>query len=193
MTPRRPLDRERVLRGALELVDAEGLQRLTMRRLASDLGVTAMALYNHVSGREELLEGVADLVAREMAPVDPGGDWRDRVSAWARGIRAAYLAHPNAVAAVQGTAAITANLMAPMRAVVAALEDAGFPPADARAGWTAVVALVNGHVGYQLGGNMAARDATERIDFDAAFAFAVDALLAGLEALRRSRPGHGAG
>lgn len=184
MTPRRPLDRERVLRGALGLIDAEGLEELTMRRLASDLGVTAMALYNHVSGREELLDGVADLVAREMAPVDPGGDWRDRVRAWASGMRAAYLAHPNAVAAVQGTAAMTDSLLAPMQAVIAALEDAGFPPLEARAGWTAVVALVNGHVGYQLGGHMTAEDATARFDFDAAFSFAVDALLAGLDERR---------
>lgn len=186
MRARRPadrgLDRERVLLAALELIDAEGLQALTMRRLAGALGVTPMALYNHVAGRHELLDGVADLVAREMAPVDAGGDWRERVSAWANGIRAAYLAHPNAVPAVQGTRTITAALLAPAHEVTTALEDGGFSAVDARAGWIAVVALVNGHVGYQLGGHMSAEG--DRADFDAAFSFAVELLLTGLEERR---------
>ena len=179
---RRGLDRERVLLAALELIDVEGLEELTMRRLAGVLGVTPMALYNHVAGRDELLDGVADLVARDMAPVDAGGDWRERVSAWANGIRAAYLAHPNAVPAVQGTRTMTAALMAPAHEVITTLEATGFSAVDARAGWIAVVALVNGHVGYQLGGHMNADG--DRADFDAAFAFALEALLTGLDRRR---------
>lgn len=169
------LDRERVLAAALALVDDAGLDALSMRRLAERLGVTPMALYRHVPGRRALLDGIADLVAREMAPAPGDGDRRAEVRAWAVAMRAAYLAHPHAVPAVQSTRATTPALLAPMRGVTGALEAAGFAPEAARAGWAAVVALVNGHVGHQLGGHM------EALDHDAAFALAIDALLAGLE------------
>ncbi|MDP9101781.1 MAG: TetR family transcriptional regulator [Actinomycetota bacterium] len=59
---RRPLSRERILQAALELMDAEGLETLTMRRVAADLGVEAMSLYHHVPNKDGILEGVFDLV-----------------------------------------------------------------------------------------------------------------------------------
>lgn len=176
---RRALDREGVLRAALALVDDADLNALSMRRLAARLGVTPMALYNHVSGRRDLLDGIADLVARDMAPRPAPADWHEQVRAWATAMRRAYLAHPHAVPAVQTTRATTPALMAPVEAVVAALEAAGFDRPTARAGWAAVVALVNGHVGYQLGGHMAGPGEAP-LDFDAAFALALDALVTGL-------------
>jgi AcrR family transcriptional regulator len=64
--PRRPLTRERVLRTAVELADARGIESLTMRNLAKELGVEAMSLYNHVAGKEDVLDGVAEVVVGEV-------------------------------------------------------------------------------------------------------------------------------
>ena len=60
--PRRPLDQMRILRAAVEFIDANGLAKLTMRRLGAHLGVEAMALYRYVPGREQLLDGVVEVV-----------------------------------------------------------------------------------------------------------------------------------
>jgi AcrR family transcriptional regulator len=69
--PRRPLSRERVLRTAVELADARGVESLTMRNLAHELGVEAMSLYNHVAGKEDVLDGIVEVVLDEVvAAVD---------------------------------------------------------------------------------------------------------------------------
>ena len=72
---RRPLSRERVLRAALEFVDERGLEELSMRKLAQELGVEAMSLYNHVANKDEILAGIVDLVATEIEMPD-GDDWK---------------------------------------------------------------------------------------------------------------------
>ena len=73
-----PLSRERVLRAAVELADAHGLRALTMRRLADELGAEAMSLYYHVAKKEDVLDGIVDVVAEEIndavGRVEPGPD-----------------------------------------------------------------------------------------------------------------------
>ena len=76
MIKRPPLSRERVLRAAVAYADERGLAALSMRRLGSELGVEAMSLYNHVANKDDLLNGITDLVLGEIElPVD--GDWKD--------------------------------------------------------------------------------------------------------------------
>jgi AcrR family transcriptional regulator len=74
--PRTPLSKERVLRAAIELADAEGIEALSMRRLAKELGVEAMSLYNHVAHKGEILAGIIDLVAGEFDLPSDESDWR---------------------------------------------------------------------------------------------------------------------
>jgi AcrR family transcriptional regulator len=74
--PRTPLSKERVLRAALELADAEGIEALSMRRLAKELGVEAMSLYNHVANKNEILGGIIDLVAGEFDLPADESDWK---------------------------------------------------------------------------------------------------------------------
>jgi AcrR family transcriptional regulator len=74
--PRTPLSKERVLRAALELADAEGIEALSMRRLAKELGVEAMSLYNHVANKGEILAGIIDLVASEFDLPADESDWK---------------------------------------------------------------------------------------------------------------------
>ena len=72
-TRRKPLSRERILDTALALVDEEGIEALSMRKLGQALGYEAMSLYNHVANKDDLLDGILDLVLAEMEPPDPAG------------------------------------------------------------------------------------------------------------------------
>src|SRR5437899_1613030 len=72
-TRRKPLSRERILDTALALVDEEGIEALSMRKLGQALGYEAMSLYNHVANKDDLLDGILDLVLAEMEPPDPDG------------------------------------------------------------------------------------------------------------------------
>ena len=70
--PRRaPLSRHRVLQAAVELADVVGIEALSMRRLAQELGVVPMALYKHVANKDELLDGMVDVVLGGIDPADP--------------------------------------------------------------------------------------------------------------------------
>ena len=74
--PRQPLTRERVLSGALALADEIGVEAFTMRRLAAALDVRPMTIYHHVPGKEEILDGIVDLVFAEIALPPTDLDWR---------------------------------------------------------------------------------------------------------------------
>ena len=69
-TRREPLNRERVLRAAVDLADREGIEALSMRRLGQELGVEAMSLYNHVANKEDLLDGMVDAIVAEIERTD---------------------------------------------------------------------------------------------------------------------------
>jgi AcrR family transcriptional regulator len=90
---RTPLSKERVLRAALALADAEGLDALSMRRLAKELGVEAMSLYNHVQNKNEILDGIVAEVVAEME-LPEGVDWRTAIRRNAISTRDAYVRHP---------------------------------------------------------------------------------------------------
>src|SRR5581483_12455907 len=72
---RRPLNRDRVLRAAVELADEVGIDAVTMRGLAEVLGVEAMSLYNHVANKDDLLDGMVDIVFGEI-DLPSGTDWK---------------------------------------------------------------------------------------------------------------------
>lgn len=76
---RTPLSRERILRAAVALADAEGIEALTMRALASELQVEAMSLYNHVDTKDDLLDGMIECIAREIEEPDAAADWKTAV------------------------------------------------------------------------------------------------------------------
>ncbi|MGW1200904.1 TetR/AcrR family transcriptional regulator [Streptomyces sp. NPDC002536] len=91
------LDRERIVAASVRLLDAEGLAKFSMRKLASELGVTAMSVYWYVDNKDDLLEYVMDEVSAEMRvpdPTDESEDWRDQLRLLAFEYRAVLLAHP---------------------------------------------------------------------------------------------------
>jgi AcrR family transcriptional regulator len=96
------LSKRAVTDRALKLADAEGLDALTIRKLAQDLGVTPMALYWHFRSKEELLEGVAERVWGEIdVNVDPAAPWPDQLAGILRSLVSVLRAHPSAPRLVQ--------------------------------------------------------------------------------------------
>jgi AcrR family transcriptional regulator len=93
MSKRTPLNRERVLRAAVALADEAGIDALSMRRLGQELGVEAMSLYNHVANKNDLLNGITDLVLGEIE-LPPDGDWRDALRRHAISAHDVLIAHP---------------------------------------------------------------------------------------------------
>ncbi|TVL90574.1 TetR/AcrR family transcriptional regulator [Streptomyces sp. SAJ15] len=139
--PRKPLlSRERIVANALALVDAEGLQAVSTRRLAAELGVSGPSLYNHFTTKDEILDAVADTVVAQVdlsmftddADADSdSGDWRGALHAWARSYRAALSDHPHIVPFLaQGPGRRPAGLRM-ADAVFGTLVAAGWPPAQA--------------------------------------------------------------
>ena len=97
-TPRPALNRERVVTAALEIVDRDGVEGLTMRALGRELGVDPMAAYHHVPNKEAILDGVAEAVWAELElPAAIGGPWQSRLADIARAIRTTLSRHPNAL------------------------------------------------------------------------------------------------
>lgn len=94
------LSREQILDAAIDVIDQQGLSGLTMRRLGSAMGVEAMALYRHVSDRDDLLDGIVDRIVDAMDDdpdvlTSPEHGWQDFVQRLANGIRRVALAHPS--------------------------------------------------------------------------------------------------
>ncbi|MEX1037410.1 MAG: TetR/AcrR family transcriptional regulator C-terminal domain-containing protein, partial [Acidimicrobiia bacterium] len=85
--PRIPLNRDRVLRAAIEVADEEGLEALTMRNLAQHLGVEAMSIYYHVANKETLLDGVVDVLVEEIEEAVSNLDGSDGSSGWKSAMR----------------------------------------------------------------------------------------------------------
>jgi AcrR family transcriptional regulator len=94
--PSRALSRHRLYERALAIVDAEGLEALTMRRLAADVGVKAPSLYNHVTGKDDLVDGALRVMRAEVRPPSPAPEnWRLLMAAIFTEYRRVLAAHPN--------------------------------------------------------------------------------------------------
>src|SRR5215210_4471226 len=86
---RTPLKRERVLRAAFDLTDKDGIESLSMRKLAQEFGVEAMSLYRHVRNKGEIVDGMIDLVFGEIGLPDTGVDWKTAMRLRAISVREA--------------------------------------------------------------------------------------------------------
>ena len=93
-TKRTPLTRERVLSAAVGLADAEGIEALSMRRLGQELGVEAMSLYNHVAKKDDLLDGIVELILNEIELPSGGEDWKAAVRRTAISAHDVLVRHP---------------------------------------------------------------------------------------------------
>jgi AcrR family transcriptional regulator len=127
---RAPLDRERVVREALALLDEVGLDDLSMRRLADRLGVTAASLYWYVRDKDELLALLADAIAGEMPLPDPDLGWREALEAAARTLRRIALSHRDGTRVLAATMPAGPHRLRAIDALLGLLRRIGFAPAD---------------------------------------------------------------
>ena len=121
-----PLSRDRVLRGAVEVADAAGVGALTIRSLAHRLGVKPMSLYYYVANKEEILDGIVDLVFSEIELPVPGDDWHSEMRRRAVSARSVLRRHPWAIELLQSRTAPGPGTLRHHNAVIGTLRDAGF-------------------------------------------------------------------
>ncbi|MFK4224665.1 TetR/AcrR family transcriptional regulator C-terminal domain-containing protein [Streptomyces sp. NPDC019890] len=129
---REPLSRERIILAALEVIDDEGVDALSMRRLAAALGVQAMSLYNHVDGKADVLDGVTEHITTEMQlSRRPGVGWEDGIRSVAHGFRRASLRHPRACELVLTRQLASPGALPTINCSLSVLLDHGFDEAAA--------------------------------------------------------------
>ncbi len=162
-----PLTRERVLSAALQLVDAEGLDALTRRRLARELGRDAMALYRYAPDQAALLDGIVELVLNELELPDDGEDWQTQLRRSAHNFRQLALSHPHVVNLLLTRPAATPlglrplATLRPLEHFLHMLTTAGFSPSQALRINRAYVGFLYGHVLAELQDMVVYPDETE--------------------------------
>jgi AcrR family transcriptional regulator len=208
-----PLTRERILGAGLRIVDEEGMEALSMRRLAAELGVNPMSIYHHLPGKGAVVSGLVGMVfSRMRVPPSGGLPWQGRVRAYARAHREVVRSHPNlALRIVSDAAAVSEAVLLGGEPLYGALEDAGLPPARIVRAADSVVDFVHGFAlgeasnpsgEFDVGSELLARLEAQpekapalrrvfgtlgqegaRYDFDAGFEAGLDILVKGIEAI----------
>ncbi|BCW50572.1 TetR/AcrR family transcriptional regulator C-terminal domain-containing protein [Arthrobacter sp. StoSoilB13] len=123
---RLPLSRERVLTCAVELADESGISSLTIRSLAQSMGTKPMSLYYYVANKDEILDGIVDMVFSEVPLPLPSGNWREEMNDRAHAMRAALTRHPWAVGLLESRSAPGPATLRHHEATLATLRGAGF-------------------------------------------------------------------
>lgn len=207
---REPLTRARIVDAAIALLDADGLEALSMRRLGADLGVEAMSLYRYVQSKSALLDDVvADLLLRLDLP-EPSSDWQANVREGCRRYRALLLEHPNAVPLFATLQLTSPGALHAVSSVMALLRAGGFEADPAQHVLSTIQSYVIGFALWEAGTAPLRADPrfampAEPVELppgadpylvellprlavtscDDSFAFGVNVIIAGLEALRQ--------
>ena len=214
---RERLTRDRVVEAALQVMDTEGLDAVTMRRVARELGVEAMSLYNHVHDKEDLLDGVVEQVLGQFRFAEDSGDWVENGRAAAREWRRVLNEHPHVITlfAERNKPVGSVASIAPMEHAMGILRSAGFSPKETAEAFHALGGYIFGFVlmetGQMFGGHaggdqaspaqmMASLPSLESLpnfaevfphlcdgSADEQFEFGLDLLLLGLRAKLNSR------
>jgi len=148
---RAPLNRDRVLRAAISLVDQDGIESLSMRKLGQALGVEAMSLYNHVASKDEILDGIADHVLSEIDLPATNADWEEAI--WRCGISAhdTLAAHPWACTLIMSIPRLLPARLRYIDAVLGCLREAGFSATAAYHGYHALDSHILGFTLWEAG------------------------------------------
>jgi AcrR family transcriptional regulator len=143
---RTPLTRDAILGQAVEMIDAEGVQKLSMRRLGDALGVEAMALYHHFANKDAILDALVERLVAEANPQmpAPGADWKETMSAGIDAVNQALRAHPRAAPLFIGRHYRTETSLNWLEGPLAILHSAGFRGQELVDATHAVLAYVAG-------------------------------------------------
>jgi AcrR family transcriptional regulator len=205
--PRPRFTRAEVVETALRVIDEDGAEMLSMRRVAEALGVGVMTLYGYFPNKEEMLKGVAEL-ALSQAYVEPAVDasWEDRVRAGVGRIHGVYRRHPQLAQLILAQTSATPRLFRSREGILGALREAGFDETTALLALGALISYALGFGGMQASsapGDLPERiaelpadefpnltAAADRYDIhlsDEAFQYGLELLLAGLRAQLAAR------
>jgi AcrR family transcriptional regulator len=211
---RTQLSRQRVVAAAIELADRDGIESISMRRLAQELGVEAMSLYTHVRNKDDLLDGMVDAVISKIPASADGAGWKASLRQLALAARGVVLAHPWAPRIIETRAAPGAAAIQYVNAVLGILREGGFTVAQAHhalhilgsrvLGFTQDLFDDSGDLEPEMAASLASElgavlpyvaemalavthgGALGRCDDDTEFEFALDFILDGLDRLQGS-------
>ncbi len=186
------LTRERIITAAVELIEREGVDAVSMRRIATELGSGVMSLYNHVPSKAALLDGVAERVISSIdVTSEPGASWADEVRAQARAFRQIARAYPRCTMVAVSRPTMSTSEPPPVEHALATLRSAGFVEEDALRIVRAFVAYVVGSLLREVGvsPSVARQQQPDQpphpnIDHDADFEFGLDLLVRSVTDLR---------
>jgi len=208
-----PLSKERIFQAAIDVADREGLQALTMRRLGAELGVEAMAVYKHVSSKDDILDGMVELVVSLIEAPGHGMDWRDAMGRRAISAREVLRRHSWAIGLLDSRRSMGPNQLRYVDAVLGSLRSAGFSVDDAAHAFSLLDSYVYGHVVQEMSwsgrsepseppgpapeseisstdyphlAEVAAHAAGGTFSFDGEFTYGLDVILSALEPGRSS-------
>lgn len=201
--PRRPLTKDRILRAAVALADRSGLDSLTMRQLGGELGVEAMSLYKHVANKDEILNGIVDLVVGEIDIPEAGSDWKTAMRERAVSAREVLRRHPWAIGLFESRGAARPSVFRYLDAIIARLRAGGFSMEAAGHAFWVLDSYVYGHVIQEtslatepflehlenddyphLTELVALQEASSVFDYESAFESGLNLVLDALDALR---------
>jgi AcrR family transcriptional regulator len=159
--PASALDLEKITAATVALLDAEGLAKFSMRRLAAELGVTAMSVYWYVANKDDLLELALDRVAGELSPPDPDddADWRDQLRQLAQSYREMLVGHPWTTGLLSRFLNIGPHMMAFSGASIAVMRKGGVPMERQGGAISAVFQFVYGFANSEVQFHQRAADA----------------------------------
>jgi AcrR family transcriptional regulator len=144
----RQLTPERITTTALELLDRDGLDAFSMRRLADELGVGTMSIYTYFRGKGELLDAVMDAAATPQAQLDVSGSWRERAIAIALAVRANLERHPALVQIRLRRTILRPRQFNVTEAAVSRLIEAGLSKAEAARAFRVLFTYTFGYVAF---------------------------------------------
>ena len=209
---RTPLSRERVLHAAIALADTSGIDSLTMRNLGQTLQVEAMSLYNHVANKDDILDGIVDLVFSEIALPTDRADWKEAMRRRAISAHEALLSHPWAPSLMQSRTKPGPATLRHHDSVLGSLRNAGFTLVMAAHAFSVIDGYVYGFALQQINIPLQSKDQVAEVgenilsrlageyphlaemitehamkpgyDYADEFEFGLDLILDGLERLR---------
>ncbi len=155
---RQPLSRERVLRAAIDLADAGGIESLSMRRLAQELGVEAMSLYYHVANKQDIVEGIVDMVVNEFELPPADADWKSAIRASAISAHEVLIRHPWSASLVLSGGGVSMARLRYMEAILGALRRAGFSAEMTDHAYHALDSHIMGFTLWQVGMDLGSDD-----------------------------------
>lgn len=151
-----PLTRDEVFAAALAIVDQDGAEALSMRRLGQALGRDPMAIYRHAANKAALLDGLAELILSQLEVEPSEQPWPAQLRSFANNFRKLALAHPNVVPLLVSRPLATPlglrppSTLRPLESILELLVRAGFAPADALSTYRALLGYLYGHVLNEL-------------------------------------------